>query len=98
MINRRDFIKGVTAGLVAVNSFDVLGLFPEQKIFATEKNPDYSQKSSWYQIPEITKDVDTFYILATEYMGFGEKKSNYAAMDEPEMVEGACADRTSPSG
>lgn len=56
----------------------------------TAKNtPDYSQKSSWYQIPEITKDVDTFYILATEYMGFGEGDSNYAAMDEPEMVEGA---------
>ena len=56
----------------------------------TVKNtPDYSQKSSWYQIPKITKDVDTFYILATEYMGFGEGDSNYAAMDEPEMVEGA---------
>ena len=54
-----------------------------------ENTPDYSQKSSWYQIPEITKDVDTFYILATEYMGFNEGAPNYAAMDEPEMVEGA---------
>ena len=56
----------------------------------TAKNtPDYSQRSSWYQIPEITKDVDTFYILATEYMGFGEGDPNYAAMDNPEMVENA---------
>lgn len=54
-----------------------------------EKTPDYSQKSNWYQIPEITKDVDTFYILATEYMGFCEGDPNYAAMDEPEMVESA---------
>ncbi len=33
-----------------------------------EKAPDYSQKACWYRIPEITKDVDTFYILATEYL------------------------------
>lgn len=51
--------------------------------------PDYSQKASWYQIPEITKDVDTFYILATEYMGFNEGAPPYAAMDNPEMVESA---------
>ena len=29
---------------------------------------DYSKKENWYQIPEITKDVDTFYIYATEYI------------------------------
>lgn len=58
-------------------------------VAAAEQTPNYSKASSWYQIPEITKDVDTFYILATEYMGFGEGDSNYAAMDNPEMVEGA---------
>ena len=52
------------------------------------KAPDYSQKASWYQIPTITKDVDTFYIIATEYMGFKEGDADYAAMDNPEMVEG----------
>ena len=25
-----------------------------------ENVPDYSQKASWYKIPAITKDVDTF--------------------------------------
>ena len=88
-LTRRDFIKTSAVGFIAANYFDFLGLFPEQKIFAAEKTPDYSQKSSWYQISEITKDVDTFYILATEYLGFGEGDSNYAAMNEPEMVEGA---------
>ena len=29
------------------------------------KAPDYSQKTSWYKIPKITKDVDTFYIYST---------------------------------
>ena len=24
--------------------------------------PDYSRKDCWYKIPEITKEVDTFYV------------------------------------
>ena len=53
------------------------------------KAPDYSKASSWCQIPAITKDVDTFYILATEYMGFNAGDPDYATMDNAEMVEGA---------
>lgn len=56
---------------------------------AAAKAPDYSKVSSWCQIPAITKDVDTFYILATEYMGFNEGDPDYATMDNVEMVEGA---------
>ena len=52
------------------------------------KAPDYSQKACWYQIPEITKDVDTFYIYATEYMGLGEGDPAYAALDNAEMLKG----------
>ena len=52
------------------------------------KAPDYSQSASWYNLPEITKDVDTFYILATEYMGFDEGAPDYAEIDNPELVEG----------
>ncbi len=51
--------------------------------------PDYSQKSSWYKIPEITKDVDTFFIYPTEYMGFNEGDPDYATFDNAEMREGA---------
>ncbi|MBQ7501808.1 DUF3089 domain-containing protein, partial [bacterium] len=29
------------------------------------KAPDYSRKECWYKFPEITKDVDTFYIYST---------------------------------
>ena len=52
--------------------------------------PDYSQKSCWYKIPDITKDVDTFYVYATEYiMGSLEKGApNYAALDNAEMLAG----------
>ena len=34
----------------------------------TDKAPEYSRAECWYQIPEITRDVDTFYIPATEYV------------------------------
>lgn len=55
------------------------------------KAPDYSQSSSWYRIPEITKDVDTFFIYPTEYMGFNEGDSDYATLDNTEMRNGAKA-------
>lgn len=29
---------------------------------------DYSRKGNWCKRPEITKEVDTFYIYATEYI------------------------------
>ena len=52
---------------------------------------DYSQKASWYRIPEITKDVDTFYIFATDYIlsSFEEGAPDYATLDNPELLEGA---------
>lgn len=52
---------------------------------------DYSKKDSWYQIPEITKDVDTFYIFATDYIltSFDEGAPDYATIDNAEMREGA---------
>jgi len=52
---------------------------------------DYSRASSWVQIPAITKDVDTFYILATEYIlsSFDEGASDYAEVGNPEMKQNA---------
>lgn len=52
---------------------------------------DYSRKANWYQIPEITKDVDTFYIYATEYImgSFTEGAPDFATIDNAEMLEGA---------
>ena len=49
--------------------------------------PDYSNKACWQKLPEITKDVDTFYIYATEYMGLGAGDPDYAALDNAEMLE-----------
>lgn len=51
---------------------------------------DYSQKANWYKFPEITKDVDTFYIYATEYIitSLEEGAPDYAELDNEEMLEG----------
>ena len=54
------------------------------------KAPDYSKKESWYQIPEITRDVDTFYIFATDYIlaSFEEGAPDYAPLDNEEFLFG----------
>jgi hypothetical protein len=49
---------------------------------------DYSKKTNWYRIPEITKDVDTFYIYSTIFMGANEGDPDYATLDNVEMLDG----------
>ena len=55
---------------------------------------DYSQKVNWYQIPEVTKEFDTFYVYATEYImtSMAEGAPEYADMENAEMLEGAAAE------
>ena len=50
--------------------------------------PDYSQKSCWYKMPEITKEFDTFYIYSTIFMGANEGDPDYATLDNKEMLSG----------
>lgn len=58
--------------------------YPEES-----KVTDYSQTASWYQIPEIMKDFDTFYIPATEYINssYNEGAPDFATLDNAEMLE-----------
>ena len=44
---------------------------------------DYSDPSNWYQIPEITKDVDTFFIYPTLFMDAEKNAPDYAAVGDP---------------
>ena len=48
---------------------------------------DYSKKANWFKLPEITKDVDTFYIYSTVYFG-NEGDPEYASLDNAEMLAG----------
>jgi len=52
--------------------------------------PDYSKKSSWYKIPAVTKDIDTFYINSTVYVmdSFKEGAPEYAPLDNEELLSG----------
>ena len=52
------------------------------------KVTDYSQKSSWHQIPEITKEFDTFYIPATNYDGYENGDPTFVPIDNKEFVAG----------
>ena len=52
----------------------------------TKNTTDYSQESSWYKIPEITKEFDTFYIYSTMYMGANEGDADYATLDNAEVL------------
>ncbi len=73
----------------------VVSLMTSTGVLAETENagdaPDYSQKDCWLQIPEITKDIDTFYIYSTVYveMSFEEGSSDYATLDNLEMLMGA---------
>ena len=48
---------------------------------------DYSQKANWYRFPEITKDVDTFYIYSTMYNGANEGDPDFAPLDNVEVLQ-----------
>jgi len=54
------------------------------------KTIDYSQTTSWCRFPAITKDVDTFYIFATEFImgSFAEGAPDYGSLDNEEMIAG----------
>ena len=72
----------------------IASMIPAVSVYADESKgeaPDYSKKECWCKIPEITKDVDTFYIYATEYiMGSLEDGApEYATLDNDEMIKGA---------
>ena len=56
--------------------------------------PDYSKKECWCKLPEISKEVDTFYIYATEYImgSFAEGAPDFASLDNTEMLQGAEAE------
>ena len=50
--------------------------------------PDYSRASCWYQIPEITREVNTFFVYPTEYLASDEGDPDYAALDNPVTLDG----------
>ena len=80
-------VEGIDSVRVNAVTADIV----EEKTPEASGAPDYSKKDCWNHFPEITKDVDTFYIFATDYImsSFEEGASDYATLDNPELLEGA---------
>ena len=88
------FLKCPSLDSLIVTLFHALahGVAPEGLGTAYKgEAPDYSLEECWLQIPEITKGVDALYIYSTVYVesSFAEGSSDYARLDNPEMVLGA---------
>ena len=88
----------VTCGAASVSAAETPEAAESSPASATDSSsedtgeaPDYSQEDCWLQIPEITKDIDTFYIYSTVYIesSFEEGAPAYAELDNPEMILGA---------
>lgn len=79
--------SGTTAPAAAAeSSAENNGVTPDDT--ETAGAPDYSNASCWYKIPAITKDVDTFFVYPTEYLGSNEGDPDYAPLDNPDMLDG----------
>lgn len=71
----------------------IASMIPAVSVYANEsagEAPDYSKEECWFMIPEITKDVDTFYVYATQYImsSFDEGAPDYATLENEEMMKG----------
>ena len=55
-------------GVMAASMASAMPAYAGETEASVPEAPDYSRAECWYQIPEITRDVDTFYIPATEYV------------------------------
>ena len=61
----------------------------EQAAQTTEADAiDYAEAENWYKIPDITKDVDTFFIYPTVYINAAADAPAYAPMGDPMMTAG----------
>ena len=83
-------ISGTIMGTSCQGLIDAVAGTEDKPVTETPKDnaPDYSQKSCWYKMPEITKEFDTFYIYSTMYMGANEGDPDYATLDNAEMLDG----------
>ena len=79
----------LVAGAMVVSMLPVMSAYAAETEASVSEAPDYSQEDCWLSFPEISKDVDTFYIYSTQFMGKEKDDPNFAPLDNPEMVIGA---------
>jgi hypothetical protein len=75
----------VSAAMVA-SMVPVMSAYANETETPVSEAPDYSQEDCWLSFPEISEDVDTFYIYSTQFMGKEKDDPNFAPLDNPDMV------------
>ena len=54
-------------------------------IYELKEKIDYSNTNNWMKLPEITKDVDTFYVYPTDYADDSEDASVFADINDESL-------------
>jgi hypothetical protein len=91
---KKKIVAMIAAVAMIASMASAVSVYADETEAPVSEAPDYSQEDCWLQIPEITKDVDTFYIYSTVYIdsSFEEGAPAYAELDNPEMILGAAGE------
>ena len=85
---KKKIVAMIAAGAMVTSTIPAVSAYADETEVPVSEAPDYSKAECWYKIPEITKDVDTFYIYSTVCMNMDEGDPDYATLDNTEMLEG----------
>jgi hypothetical protein len=88
---KKKIVAMIAAVAMIASMASAVSVYADETEASVSEAPDYSQEDYWLSFPEITKDVDTFYIYSTTYVDSSHEEGapNYAPLDNPEMVMGA---------
>ena len=84
---KKQLFAMIAAGAMIASVISSVTAYADETEAPVSEAPDYSKKECWYKIPEITKDVDTFYIYSTMYGGANEGDPDYAPLDNADVLE-----------
>ena len=81
----------IAAVAMIASMASAISVYADETEAQVSEVPDCSQEEYWLRFPEITKDVDTFYIYSTTYVETSHEEGapNFTPLDNPEMVAGA---------
>ena len=88
---KKKLVTMIGVGAMIASMAPAIAAYADETKASVPEAPDYSKEECWYQIPEITKEVDTFYIPATEYVvsSFEEGAPDYAELGNADVMAGA---------
>ena len=85
---KKKLVAMIAAGAMIASMVPAVSAHAEEAETPGSDAPDYSKAECWFKLPEVTKDVDTFYIYSTVTMSANEGDPDYATLDNTEMLDG----------